>query len=466
MTVREAERPLLTAAGRRLQGPLAFATVAAGQVASLLGSELTAFVLGVWVFQQTGSATAFALLAFSTSLPSILVTPLAGVLVDRWPRKRALVVADTGAALGTALLLMLALASRLTLPWIYTAIALAALFQAFHFPAFQATVPLLVPKRHLTRANGFLELGSSGATLLAPLLAGALLVPLGLAGVLAVDLATFVIAVTAVIAVSIPSGRPATAAPAGDSLWREARHGLKYIWERPALVALLLLLAGINFSLGFVHVLLPPLVLSFASPAALGVVMSLGAAGVLLGGALVTITGGPRRGRMRWILGGLAVQGAILFLGGLQPSVPLVAAAAFTYSLCGPLVLANYQSLWQLKVAPELYGRVFAMRRVVALALTPLAFLVAGPLADRVFEPWLAEGGLLAGSVGRLIGVGSGRGIGLLFIVLGVVLLSLLGIAVSYRPLRRLEQELPDALPDTAAGVPAAETTTEEETTA
>ena len=144
----------------------------------------------------------------------------------------------------------------------------------------------------------------------------------------------------------------------------------------------------------------------------------------------------------------LMVQGLILFLGGVQPSVLLVAVAAFVYSLCTPVIFALSSSIWQTKVEPKIQGRVFAMRRLVAASLSPLAFLAAGPLADYVFEPLLAPGGALAGSLGRLIGVGVGRGIGLLFILLGCSLLVFLAVAASYPRLRNLEREVPDALPD------------------
>jgi hypothetical protein len=92
-------------------------------------------------------------------------------------------------------------------------------------------------------------------------------------------------------------------------------------------------------------------------------------------------------------------------------------------------------------------GRVFATRRMIAWSSLPLAYLLAGPLADRVFEPLMAAGGPLAGSVGKLIGAGPGRGIALLYMIFGVFLLGVTLVALLYPPMRRLELEIPDAVP-------------------
>ena len=118
-----------------------------------------------------------------------------------------------------------------------------------------------------------------------------------------------------------------------------------------------------------------------------------------------------------------------------------------------PLLLGTSQALWQSKVPPDLQGRVFAMRRLVAWSTLPLAFVVAGPLADRVFEPWLAPGGALAATAGRILGVGDGRGIGLLLVVMGTLVVLTVAVAARLPRLRRLEEELPDAA--VPAAVPA-----------
>jgi DHA3 family macrolide efflux protein-like MFS transporter len=159
------------------------------------------------------------------------------------------------------------------------------------------------------------------------------------------------------------------------------------------------------------------------------------------------------------IFAALLLQALVLFLGGARASAPLITAAAFLYLLGFPIINACSQAIWQTKVAPDVQGRVFAMRQMIALSCMPLAQLAAGPLADFVFKPLLAAGGPLAGSLGRIMGVGPGRGIGLLLMALGIANLLVLAAAWSYPRLRGVEDEVPDAIEEAPAPAaqPAAE---------
>lgn len=429
-----------------------FLTVWAGQVVSTLGTNLTGFALGVWVYQQTGSATKFALIALVTTLPGMLLAPLAGALVDRWDRRRAMILGDTGAGCATLLLAALLWADQLALWHIYLLLSLGSAFATLQWPAFTAATTQLVPREQLGRASGLTQTGTGVAELLAPVLAGALVGAIGLDGVVWIDVVTFLVAVGTLLVVRIPRP-PASAegAAARGHLLREAVAGWTYIRLRPGLLALLVLLAATNFSMGLMQVLVTPMILSFTNAAVLGRVLSAAGLGMLAGSVVLSVWGGPRR-RVTGILVLLFVQGLSLIAGGLRPSALLIAAVGFVFLFAMPILLGANQALWQSKVPPDLQGRVFAMRRLVAWSTLPLAYLVAGPLADRVFEPLLVPGGPLAHSIGRWLGVGEGRGIGLLYIVLGLLVVLTVAVAARFPRLRRLEEELPDALPAGPAG--------------
>jgi DHA3 family macrolide efflux protein-like MFS transporter len=430
------------------RGMITFLVVWVGQVVSMLGSSLSGFALSVWVYQRTGSATKFALMAFVTMLPGILLSPVAGALVDRWDRRWAMILADTGSGCTTLIVALLLWLGRLELWHIYLLLAVSSSFSAFQFPAFSAATTLLVPWRHLGRASGMTQMGSGIAEIIAPALAGALVVTLGPQGVLFIDVVTFLFAVTTLLIVRIP--RPAASAEgaaARGSLLSEAVFGWTFIRRRPGLLALLLLFATTHVSMGMMQVLVTPMILAFTSADVLGRVLSGAALGMLAGSLLMTVWGGPRR-RVPGILGFLLLQGAVLMVGGLRPSATLIAVSGFVFLFCTPMIIGSSQAIWQSKVPLDLQGRVFAVRRMIAWSTLPLAYLIAGPLADRVFEPLLAEGGPLAASVGAWIGVGKGRGIALLFFVLGLFVLLVVAAASRYRRLRQLESELPDVLPD------------------
>ncbi|HEY0601832.1 MAG TPA: amino acid adenylation domain-containing protein [Herpetosiphonaceae bacterium] len=419
-----------------------------GQLVSIIGSGLTGFALGVWVLQETGSVTEFSLISLFAMLPFILISPVAGVLVDRWDRRKAMIVSDTVAALTTLAIVLLYRADNLSIWLIYLLTAISSASRAFQLPAYTAATTLLVPREQLGRANGLVQLAQGIGQLISPVLAGVLVTWIGLSGVIAVDLITFVFAVITLMAVRIP--RPEVSAEgrqARGSLRQESAFGWHYIRQRPGLMGLLIFFAASNFLVSMVVVLANPLVLSFpsGSPAVLGTVLSVAGAGMLVGSIVMSIWGGPRR-RVNGVLIPMALSAVCIILGGLQPSALLLTVMAFFFLFMMPFVGASSQAIWQSKVPADIQGRVFSTRAMIATAATPIAYLIAGPLADYVFQPLLQNADSpLAGSIGRIIGYGPGRGIGLMFIVFGLLTLLAVILGYMYPRIRLVEDELPDA---------------------
>ena len=430
-----------------------------GQVISTLGSGLTAFALGVWAFRQTGSVTALSLITLFATLPNLLLSPLAGALTDRWSRRTVLLINNFGSGTCTLLLALLYWSGRIEIWHIYVLVLASRCFNVFQLPAFAAATVQLVPRRHLVRANGLAQMGPAAALIAAPMLAATLMDLIGVGGVIFLDFSSFLFAAATLLSVEIPKPQASAAGQEGrGSLLYESLYGWTYIRKRPGLLGLLLFFAAANYFLAVVQILLTPLVLSFASTRTLGVVNACGAGGALLGGVLLSVWGGGRSTRrIPLILGFTVLQGATLLLGGLRPNAVLVAAATAVALFATPIIRGSSEAIWQLKVPQDLQGRVYAIRRMIAGVAFPLAGASAGPLADRVFGPLLLPGGALAGSLGRLIGVGPGRGVGLLFMLFGA--LTLLSVLVIYevRSVRCVETELPDALRDAPGEEPAAE---------
>jgi hypothetical protein len=428
-----------------------------GQLISQLGSGLTGFALGVWVYQQTNSVTQLTLISFFGGLAFVVFSPIAGVLVDRWDRRMALIVSEAGATL-LPLGLALLIAIGYTPIWaVYLIVAVSALFRSFQFPAFAAATTLIVPKAQLGRASGLVQLALGVSQLLSPVLAGVLMGLIYLEGVFIVDIVTFVISIATLMLVRIPRPTPsATAGAERGSLLTELSFGWRYIVARPGLLGLLLFFAASNFLMSTVVVLSTPLILSFASPAVLGTVLSVAGCGLLLGSTVMSIWGGPKR-RVYGVFGAMALSALSIIVAGLTLSAWLIGAAAFFFSAGLPILAASSQAIWQRKIPADIQGRVFATRTMIAQGSMPLAYLVSGPLVDRVFTPLLVEGGPLAGSVGRVIGVGPVRGIGLLFIIMGLLSLVSIVLGYLYPPLRRVEEDLPDAIPDQPPAMPEGE---------
>jgi MFS family permease len=418
-----------------------FLTIWAGQLVSLLGSNLTGFALGIWVYQQHGSVTEFALISLFNTLPGILLSPIAGALVDRWDRRRAMILSDTGSALATLALAVAFLAGRLDVWMIYLATGINSLLSAIQWPAYTAATTLLVPKRDFARAAALRNLGAT-IGMVSPALGGALLVSTGIKGIFVIDLATFVFALATLLAVRVPAP-PA----ARGSLWREAAVGWTVVHARKGLFALLLLAAMGNLSVGFIQSLGSPMLLGFASARAVGTAVTVASLGMLAGNLLMTFWRGLRR-QVDVVLAFTVLSTLAAALSGLRPSLVLFTACTFVFFFGQSVSGASAQAIWQSKVEPDLQGRVFATRRLVGWSTLPLAYAVAGPLADKVFEPLLAPGGALAGALGPLIGVGKGRGIALLLCLSGLIFtVATLAFYLSPR-LRRVEEELPDQVAD------------------
>ncbi len=416
-----------------------FFVVWAGQLVSIVGSSLTGFALAIWVYQETGSVTMLAMVMVAATVPGIVIAPFAGALVDRWDRRTVMLASDTAAGLATGAVAWLLFTGHLSLGPIYLLVLVGSVAGAFQEPAWTASIPMLVPKRHLGRANGLAQTGQAVGHLVAPLLAGALLVTTGLWGVLLVDFATFIVAVVTVASVRIPRPERTRAI---EPVVQEARDGWRYLRVRSGLLGLLVVMSTINFLFGFVNVLFVPLFLSFTNELALGTAFSVAGIGMLLGTLLMGAWGGPRR-RVRGMLGLLAAGGVLVAAAGLRAAVVPVTAALFGFMLLIPVINGTSQALWQLKVDLDMQGRVFALRRMFAQAAAPVSYLLAGPLADRVFEPLMS--GPLAASVGAVIGTGEGRGIALMFILMGLALSAVAAAGYLYRPIRDLETDLPDA---------------------
>ncbi|OBQ34695.1 MAG: MFS transporter [Anabaena sp. MDT14b] len=417
-----------------------------GQLVSLTGSGLTSFALGVCVYQRTDSVTQFSLILLSAMLPCILISPVAGALVDRWNRRWCMIVSDSGAGITTAVLALLLATGSLEIWHIYLAVSLSSVFKAFQLPAYTASTSMLIPKKYLPRASCVVRSGEACAQLISPLLGGVLLGIVKLQGVILIDLVTFLFALTTLLLVRFPNTKTAAVSEDGKaSIWQDVVYGWTYIAVRPGLLVLLILFALDNFVTGVVEVLFTPLVLTFASVTELGTIQSIGGVGMVLGNLTMTISGGPRS-LIRGIFAFDLFAHMIILAFGLRTSLPLFALLNFLLFFSIPIINGCCDAIFLRKVTPEVQGRVFATIRMISMLCIPLAYVVAVPLAERIFEPLMAKNGLLAGSIGEIIGVGPGRGIGLLFITMEIIAILVTVAAYRYPRLWFIEDELPDVI--------------------
>jgi MFS family permease len=354
-----------------------FVAIWAGQLVSMLGSNLTAFCLAVWIYQRTGEVAHLALIAAAAYLPHVLVAPYGGVLADRFDRRRLMLAADLGSAVCTGLLLACASAGALDPRVAAVLVAASAACNAVQWPAWEAAIVALVPRDQLGRANGLCELSRGTSQLLAPILGGVLLAPLGLTGVMTIDLASFAVGVVPLLVLRV-SGHAGPRAP--RARLAELAAAWRLVAERRGLLAMLLLFSVTNFTFAVVELGMKPLVLSVAGPAQLGLVLSTVGAGMVAGSLVMAAWGGPRR-RIAAILAFQLVEGGSLVLGGARPSLAVLCVAAFAYGLVIPLTFGCARIIWQVKVPHAMQGRVAALRNAIVMLAIPVGYAAAIPLA-------------------------------------------------------------------------------------
>jgi len=426
------------------RGMRVFFQVTVGQLLSLLGSSLTGFALSVWIFQTTRSASLFGLGALASALPGLMMSPFAGVLVDRYERRLVMIASDVAGALLCLATAALFGAGRMQLGYVYAVIAFQSMLGVMYGPAWRASVSTLVPAEQLGRANGLIQMTTALVQMVAPGLSGLLLAVFEIQGVLLVDAATFVLSILILAAVRFPRSDFRTLP--GRPPLREALEGWKFIRVRMGLMALLIFGALLDFTGAIANVTVAPMVLSQGSAAELGAVVSAGGFGAFAASLLLGIWGGPRR-IVSGALGAALLAGICLILFGVAPGGAFRSAVSFGFLFGLSLVTSSSHVLWQRKVPPELQGRVFSLRAAFTLSSTPFAFVLAGPLVDHVLEPWITGGGTLADRLGAILGSGAGGGAALLFVGLGTW--TLIGTVLAWftPSVRRLEADLPDMVP-------------------
>ncbi|MNO23761.1 Linear gramicidin synthase subunit B [compost metagenome] len=421
-----------------------FFTVILGQLMSVLGSGLTGIAIGVWVFAQTGSVADFAVISSASLIPGILVLPIAGAIVDRYDRRLVMLFSDIMMALPIAALAILMATGTLEVWHIYVTSAVGSIARSFHRPAFIAAIAQIIPKQYLGHANGIVQLATSTSEMLSPLLGVALYSMIGMTNIFILDFASFLIAIVTLALVRFPN---MLFHRREETFVKEVLMGWKFIIRRPGMLYMIAFFFVGNVLFGLSTVLIQPLVLSFATPKDLATVTTLGAIGAMAGGLLMSIWGGTKR-MASGMVGFVILEGFFMIISGFRPSVWLTAVGIFGVWFSVTLVNTHWQSLIQSKVGLELQGRVLATNQMIAMSSMPLGYLIAGLLADNVFGKAMNEGGVLADIFGSIIGVGPGRGIGLLIVCVGILVMIWATLGFNFKPLRYMEDDLEDAIPD------------------
>lgn len=398
-----------------------FRLLFAGALVTSVGTGISAFGLAAYMFQRYGSVSAVAAAQLSAFTPLVLLAPIAGTLADRYDRRLLMILGDAGSVIGLAIVAWAASAPDTSPGFILFGIALSSTLAALTEPALQASVTELVPDESYVRASGMLQLASSAKFLISPLLAGLLLAVSPLPALLFVDMSTCLVTVACTLVVRSQVG--ATRARRAGRFMRDLASGWKIMGGNDPVRRTVWIVTALAFTLGIVQVVLRPVLLATSSVAAAGTAETVAACGLIAGAAIVAAVHNAQPQRL--LTAGMLGAGLGMAIVPIRAQLWWITLAAFLVFAALSFCNAGAEVIVRRQIPNEQQGRAWGTIGLVSQLGFVLAYLVAGPIADHVFEPLLMPGGALASTIGDVTGVGPGRGSALMIGCVGVAALLL-----------------------------------------
>lgn len=421
-----------------------FLVVWAGQLVSMIGIGLTAFSLGVYAFEKTNTATSVALITLFTFLPNILLRPIGGVLADRFDRRTMMIIGDLGSAAGLIFILAIMLTGDIQLWHIYVGVSFSSIFSALQSPAYKASATDLLDKEQFSKGSGLVQLAESSKFLFSPIIAGILLSITTIEVILTINIATFLIAILAVLV--IRKRMKVERENKEETNWlTDIKEGWREVVTNKGVLLLVVIISLVTFYLGFLETLIGPMLLSFTDAKTLGTFQSVSAIGMLISSLCIGVFTMTKKYASVLVMG-LIMCGLSFSLLGISTNIYFIIFAGFLFLSSLPFVNMSADVLVRNNIANEKQGRVWGIIGILSQLGFIIAYSLAGFLADHVFNPLMLEGGVLASSVGQIIGTGPGRGIALLFIIAGLIVIVLAIVTSRLKLIKSLEESSDSAL--------------------
>ena len=372
---------------------------------SILGSSLTTFGVSVWVFEKTGKATPMAIVLLCTILPAILFAPISGIICDSYNRKNIIIIADSFAAFTTLALFAYLALGRYDFGVICMFNFLNSTANLFDSNAYQASLSTLIEERYLKKANGMNQIIDSVGSIIAPVCAGILYYPVGLKGLLCIDLISYLLAM--ILFVGVPAHNfyeESSLKPVFEKEKPQMSAGFSFIFNQRGLTLLMCFFAIFNFLMNIASSLTEPLALSISGSVALGTVQMAGGIGIFFGSIYIT----KHDIKLTYsfaIFCSACVAGLALLITGVGNHIAFMLIGQFLLLFVTPIVNTMAGTLWIIKTPKELQGRVYAARSMVSKCIVPVAYFIIGPVTDYLMPKFLSsENGLailLSNSLGK-----------------------------------------------------------------
>ena len=396
-----------------------FLTIWVGELISNIGSGMTAFALAIYVYQMTGSVAYVSIVPLLAFMPKVLLSPIGGILADRYDRRLLMICGDILSGLGLLYILVNIKSGNQGILPILIGVCINSVFVALMEPAYRATVSDLLTEDQYAKASGMVQMSGNAEYLISPAIAGVLLSISDISLILYLDIATFVITVIAVAIARKHIQKP-TKQEVRKGIKKEFCEGIQAITETKGVQSLIILMTLMCFFIGFIQTLTAPMILILSNAKTVGFIESICAIGMLIGSVFIGIFGIRKHQYSRVLFIASVLCGVFMSFVGLRTNLLFISAALFLFFLTIPFINSCAEVILRLNIPNELQGRLWGIVGLLTQTGTIIAYATCGIIADVVFEPMFQESGLLAENIGKLIGTGQGRGIGFMLVLSGI----------------------------------------------
>ena len=391
-----------------------------GELISNIGSGMTAFALSVYVYEKTGSVSYVSLITLLSFMPSIILSPIGGLLADRYDRRLLMIIGDLFSGLGLVYILWNIQAGENSIVPIFVGITFSSIFTSLLEPSYRATLTDILEEENYAKASGLIQVAGSAKYLISPVIAGMILSVADIRVILLLDILTFI--TTCLMIFLVRKSMNSEMQNYKKDSFKGLLEGLFIIKENRGVYSLVIIMFFVCFFMGFIQILIRPMILALSSVKTAGMMESLCAVGLLIGSLWIGIAG-IKKNYSKILAVACFFCGIFMSMTGVNKNLAIIGISTFLFFSTLPFMNSCADVLVRVSVPNELQGRVWGLISLITQMGTVAAYIISGIMADYVFEPMFNKNGILVENIGIIIGTGKGRGIGFMLILSGIGML-------------------------------------------
>ena len=412
-----------------------------GELISNIGSGMTAFALSVYIYEKTGSVSYVSLITLLSFMPSIILSPIGGLLADRYDRRLLMIIGDLFSGLGLVYILWSIQAGEKSIVPIFIGITFSSIFTSLLEPSYRATLTDILEAENYAKASGLIQVAGSAKYLISPVIAGMILSVADIRVILLLDILTFITTCLMIFLVR-KSMNSETQNYKKDS-FKGLLEGLFIIKENRGVYSLVIIMFFVCFFMGFIQILIRPMILALSNVKTAGMMESLCALGLLIGSLWIGIAG-IKKNYSKILAVACFFCGIFMSMTGVNENLAIIGISTFLFFSTLPFMNSCADVLVRVSIPNELQGRVWGLISLITQMGTVAAYIISGVMADYIFEPMFNKNGLLVKNIGMIIGTGKGRGIGFMLILSGMGMLIMAIVIWKNREIREVSEKCVD----------------------